>query len=310
MRPARSTDILTQHLTDGLHLLDISRLGERYLSQLISRSGGNNVRDGKRGKLALPPEIWFMIIEFPQADRHPGEYCLVRTSASAPASTRQRVRCVRYNFEGDPIKSLVAANRCWLSAIHVLEDFLRKPDKYRADDGAGRIWTDEEASDASYCTPVIPKLPFLRQASGPGSTFCIAFYSFDSLFDDPFDERDEGIVSCLFLKVTVPDIIAFTLGGDCPGCNNSRKICGGCVRPFCNDTGLPFYCGDQIVCPLCMGSLLWAEQTDYLVLRRSPRNHPASGEDDAADRRVIKDGMLDTADKLGYEHVWETELLV
>ncbi|KAK0724276.1 hypothetical protein B0H67DRAFT_640845 [Lasiosphaeris hirsuta] len=116
---AKANDLGTQHLTNGLHLLDISRLGERYFSQLIVRYGGRNVRDGKRGEMALPPEIWLMIIELLQADRHPGEYCFVRTSTRAPvltpltiprSSNLQLVRCIRYNFDEDPIKPLVAGN--------------------------------------------------------------------------------------------------------------------------------------------------------------------------------------------------------
>jgi len=183
-----------------------------------------------------------------------------------------------------------------MSAIHILTEFLLKPDGYRVGDGSGPIRVEgTEESSTSCCTKVVPNLPSLHQAPGPGSMFYVAF--------DPYKE-DEGIVPCLFLDVNVPDMVAFIWGGDCPGCHGDQKFCAPCTHSFCHDVDPHLSCGDKIVCPFCMGILLLADQHRYLVLRRSPWHHPVSKEDDVAERRAIKKQILGRADESGYQYVW------
>ena len=77
MRPVRFSDLGTEKFKDSLHLFDMSRLGEHFLSLLILRDP-NNVRS-KSGNLALPLELWIMIMEELRAGPpRTGNYCLVR----------------------------------------------------------------------------------------------------------------------------------------------------------------------------------------------------------------------------------------
>ncbi|KAK4207277.1 hypothetical protein QBC37DRAFT_406350 [Rhypophila decipiens] len=84
MRPATVGDPNSEksNLTTCLHLLDLTRVGENFLSHLIATTGSRGIRaHGPKG-LGLPLELWHMIIQLLKQDSNlnSGEYCFVKAS--------------------------------------------------------------------------------------------------------------------------------------------------------------------------------------------------------------------------------------
>lgn len=291
MRPATASD-RGPGLWPALHLLDLSRVGENYVSMLVECYGGKNIST-QRHNLKLPPEIWYMIVERLRDDerdesgrRRKGDYCFVRVSpfstsnsnsgddtnnndgnggSSGTSSQHQEqqtctiVRCTRYNVdEGLDLYGVVAGHLRSARAVDIFEEFLASPDTFDKDDPE---YTNSYSLDraAQDIDEIIPELVPTEEV------FDIMLPLAPSQQDDDEEKNNNNlIIPCLYTQVEVQDVIAFIDKGDCFACHGGeREICPGCTGGLAQAFYLFAGCDYTIACPLCIGQGLAEEHRQF-----------------------------------------------
>ncbi|KAL9579221.1 MAG: hypothetical protein Q9212_005232 [Teloschistes hypoglaucus] len=122
-----------------------------------------------------------------------------------------------------------------------------------------------------------------------------------TLYDIVFLESSTSALrmpKCLFSRVSVPDVIAFLLGGECWLCEKERGICPGCTGWFAQKFDAFMDCGVSLACPLCMGLEFMAIDEEYQ--EKYYRTEPPSEEEAARDKR-FRNRLIE----LGYLQQWE-----
>ncbi|KAK0702061.1 hypothetical protein B0T26DRAFT_735691 [Lasiosphaeria miniovina] len=269
MRPMNfDTASNAKFLQDQLFFLDIPLAAARYMRKLVNFAGNINIRS--QGGLALPAELWYMILEEmeEEAERNPPRFCFAKATIvpSLSSPTETILRCVRHEFDlqvpgRSDLEYALAGNLRNPASIAHFEYFLQNA----TPEVAAKI---NEASDKVLAKledeyePIhesIAKIPKLNKLSSLGNVFYIL------QAQDAPQEKKSG----LYYDIDVPDVIARIDRGSCWVCSG-RFI--GCIGGRCAGLAMEMFgfdreqlgCGFSLVCPLCVGIDLSDDHLDSL----------------------------------------------
>ncbi|XXH00837.1 hypothetical protein Hte_007188 [Hypoxylon texense] len=240
----------------------------RYVKRLLAHDSAS-IRS--KGGIALPSELWAMILKFARAELRVRFYLvkldLESTEASAPPSSPGDavvVRCVRHRFDW-PAYWVIAGSLEHDRAVYDFEHYLANATPSTADE------LDTE-------------IPELRRCAGPGNTFDVVLGN---------DAESAG-ASYLFTFDDVPDFIAEVEEGRCGVCGSGRFICPGCIGGSALKFSVFMSCGVDLACPLCMGVPFSQNHMGYL--QNCLHGHPDDG-----DTEVMRELLEGRLEKLGYD---------
>lgn len=267
MRSATVDDTEDASFSERLLLLNTAELGERLVAQLTMNSP-LNVKS--QCGIALPAEIWDIIIDYLENGQRTDEFCFVKASVVRPSpwssDTTRLIRCKKQEFDLDLSKQWLAGHLCSAIAVLDFETFLLSPTAETAD---------------SIESTVIPDL---HQLPGPENTFSIVL-----------DSVHQTELGALGIDVDVPDIIAKFDYGDCCVCNGYRSICPGCTGGVADEFFVFMSCGASLACPLCLGLDLADKHHRFL-------KYDIEGETTPDEEDDINEKIRVALDDLGY--VW------
>ncbi|KAM5377527.1 hypothetical protein ACJZ2D_004896 [Fusarium nematophilum] len=206
-------------------LLDIARLSINLINSSVNRSPGSI--SSKPGNKQLPLEIWLMILAFAAEKPKLVRFNLVQPQSLEHSNGASTLVCAR--IPGWDACGMLEG----LESVWNYEYYLQRPN--------GSHNFDFEKNKGTR--------PFDLPTANNGDVATIFRIPTAVL------ERDSQM---LFVRITVPDIIAWVERGECDLCGGSRRFCAGCrdgskiAEEWTSWTNAGD-CGVRILCPLCIG---------------------------------------------------------
>ncbi|KAI1136141.1 hypothetical protein F5Y05DRAFT_415324 [Hypoxylon sp. FL0543] len=261
MKSVKRDDVARKRFTkDSLLLLNTSKLGIRYVMQLLHRSN-TNVRS--KGGISLPTELWTGILKFARKGTK-DEFCLVKASVVSELPDMVVLRCDRHKFDC-PEDEVLAGDLGDERSVKDFEYYLR-------------------CATPSTAESLKIELPKLSLLTGPENSFIVVLDATPT-------------VPCLYTCLEVADIIARLDDGSCWVCDGKRFICPGCTGGVTEEFGVFMSCGVDLACPLCMGVDFSQDHKSYLenyVWVEAPKEEEEEMEEQVGDR--LKElGYIDVA---------------
>ncbi|KAI4283571.1 MAG: hypothetical protein L6R38_002055 [Xanthoria sp. 2 TBL-2021] len=199
----------------------------------------------------LPTELWLDIIEQYHKASAP-KYEAVRPTSITASPTGQVLHCrlVKLNLGDFESEYAVLTAEQLLESTHAYDEITTN--FYAAED-----------------TDTVYAIEYPRNAATTGVSSTITALR---------------VPACLFIDITVPDVIARLDDGRCWVCEGEREICPGCTRGVANEFDAFMGCGVDLACPLCMG--LDFMQEDKAFLQKYYRDGTPAKEEEARKARV------------------------
>jgi len=257
MRPLTFEDVDSHVLQKPgrLYLLNRGVLGARYVRQLTSRSP-SSIRTKTPGKIALPAELWDMIIEclVPPVWSIPEDYILVKITTVEdnddnrkqknrdPEKMTRLLRCVEHKFDID-LKNHYLVRKDWNRGdVEDVNTFL----------GGGSNGTVKLEPSEADLLPALKEIP-----ENVHYVLLVSSLHVPLLHDGTF------FLGAVMTDIDVSDLIRYIDDGFCPECEGDRWVCPGC-RQRGDRFGLEMGCGVELACPLCMGMDIAAQHGAFL----------------------------------------------
>ena len=226
-------------------------LADQILQDLryVGRAIAHKSITSKHG-VELPTEVWLMIFTLALAEKRKPDFQIVRILSVENSLLGKIIHCTRLDTSGLPeCGSLENSTK-----VREFEWLLAYPDSSAARSAFPAFDIDQtELQDED-----------------------------EEIFSVTLDNSgaDQRLLPpCLFIDISVPDIIAYVEGGKCRVCEPDRYIC---PDPVCGEAGRAFEtvldrCA-ELPCPLCLGLDFMREDEEFH--QRYDGDHPSEEEEE------------------------------
>ncbi|CAL8579638.1 hypothetical protein XPA_005373 [Xanthoria parietina] len=198
----------------------------------------------------LPAELWLDILDH-YHQSSPPEYKAVRPTAIAVSSTGRLLHCRAIKLNSGDRGSGHAV-------LAQLSFDTRHPEDLTSSNRSGT-----QDADPVYAIE-FPRTATTTSVSSTSAALCVP--------------------DCLFVSVTVPDVIARLDGGRCWFCNGWRDICADCADVRAPRLSACMGRGADLACPRCMG--LEFMRVDRAFLKKYYCNQATAEEEEARTARL------------------------